>query len=82
MPSTVHDTSQYANNRAELSHEPTRQRERRMRRFKSIGHAQLFLAVHSMTQNLFSIPRHLLRAKHYRLFRAGAFDLFERAACA
>ena len=28
MPNTIHDTSQYANNRAELSHEPTRQRER------------------------------------------------------
>ena len=46
MPGAVHDTRQYASNRAELSHEPTRQRERRMRRFKSIGHAQLFLSVH------------------------------------
>ena len=34
MPDVVHDTSQYANNRAELSHQPTRVRERRMRRFK------------------------------------------------
>ena len=75
MPDTVHDTNQYANNRAELSHEPTRQRERRMRRFKSIGHAQLFLSVHGTMQNLFAISRHLLRAKHYRTFRAGAFDL-------
>jgi len=32
MPSVTHDTSQYANNRAEVSHEPTRQRERGMRR--------------------------------------------------
>jgi len=46
MPDTIHDTSQYADNRAEVSHEPPRQRERRMRRFKSIGHAQRFLAVH------------------------------------
>ena len=30
MPSVAHDTSQYANNRAEVSHEPTRQRERGM----------------------------------------------------
>ena len=37
MPGTLHDTRQYANNRPELSHEPTRQREHRMRRFKSIG---------------------------------------------
>ena len=82
MPDTVHDTNQYANNRAELSHEPTRQRERRMRRFKSIGHAQLFLSVHGTMQNLFAISRHLLRAKHYRTFRAGAFDLYQQVTCA
>ena len=35
MPETIHDTTQYANNRAELSHQPTRVRERGMRRFKS-----------------------------------------------
>ncbi len=82
MPDTIHDTSQYANNRAELSHEPTRERERRMRRFKSIGEAQRFLAVHGAIRNLFAIPRHLLRAKNYRLFRTGAFDLFEQVTCA
>jgi len=82
MPDTIHDTSQYANNRAELSHEPTRERERRMRRFKSIGQAQRFLAVHGAMRNLFAIPRHLMRAKNYRLFRAGAFDLFEQVTCA
>ena len=46
MPNTIHDTSQYANNRAELSHEPTRQHERTMRRFKSMGQAQRLLEVH------------------------------------
>ncbi len=35
IPESIHDTSQYANNRAELSHQPTRVRERGMRRFKS-----------------------------------------------
>ncbi len=35
MPSVVHSTRQYENNRAEVSHQPTRQRERQMRRFKS-----------------------------------------------
>jgi putative transposase len=43
IPNTLHDTNQYANNRAECPHERTRERERRMRRFKSIRHAQLFL---------------------------------------
>ena len=34
IPDTIHDTSQCANNRAVLSHQPTRMRERGMRRFK------------------------------------------------
>jgi transposase-like protein len=41
MPNVIHDDSQYANNRAEQSHEATRVRERVMRgpasrRFKSV----------------------------------------------
>ena len=42
MPSVVHVTDQYANNRAEVSHQPTRQRERQMRRFTSAAHVQRF----------------------------------------
>lgn len=34
IPEAIHDNSQYANNHAELSHEPTRVRERGMRKFK------------------------------------------------
>ncbi len=48
VPDAIHDTSQYANNRAELSHQPTRVRERGMRRFKSIDQAQRFLDVHAI----------------------------------
>jgi putative transposase len=40
IPDSIHNTEQYANNRAELSHQPTRVRERGMRRFKSIMQAQ------------------------------------------
>ena len=43
MPSVAHRTDRYANNRAEVSHQPTRQHERHMRRFKSPGQAQRFL---------------------------------------
>ena len=82
MPDTIHDTSQYANNRAELSHEPTRQRERTMRGFKSMGQAQRFLAVHGTMKNLFAIPRHLMRAKRYRLFRTEALDMYQQVTCA
>ncbi len=73
FPSVHHCTTQYANNRAEVSHQPTRQRERQMRRFKSPRHIQRFLSVHGPINNLFRISRHLMKAVHYRLFRDRAF---------
>ncbi len=73
MPSVPHDTARYANNRAELSHQPTRQRERQMRGFKSAGQAQRFLSVHGVIQNFFRLGRHHLRAENYRLLRAQSF---------
>jgi len=73
MSDSLHDTSQYANNRAELSHQPTRVRERGMRRFKSIQQAQRFLSVHAAVYNLFNLGRHLVSAKNYRLLRLRAF---------
>ena len=73
IPNTIHDTSQYANNRAELSHQPTRVRERIMRRFKSTQQAQRFLTVHAAVYNLFNLGRHLVSAKNYRFFRSRAF---------
>ena len=82
MPSVAHDTSQYANNRAEVSHEPTRLRERGMRRFKSMAQAQRFLSVHGITQNLFRVGRHLLRAANYRMLRARAFVVWNAVTCA
>ena len=74
MPSVVHSTRQYENNRAEVSHQPTRQRERQMRGFNSVAHAQRFLSVHGVVLNLFRLGRHLQRAVHYRLFRRRAFE--------
>jgi len=79
IPDTIHDTSQYANNRAELSHQPTRVRERGMRRFKSINQAQRFLSAHAEVYNLFNLGRHLVSAKNYRLFRERAFASWESA---
>jgi putative transposase len=73
IPDSIHDKSQYANNRAELSHQPTRVRERGMRRFKSIAQAQRFLGVHSAVYNLFNLCRHLISASHYQLLRLRAF---------
>ena len=79
IPDTIHDTSQYANNRAELSHQPTRVRERGMRRFKSVVQAQRFLGVHSAVYNLFNLGRHLISASHYRLIRMRAFTSWKSA---
>ena len=76
MPDVIHDTSQYANNRAELSHQPTRVRERGMRRFKSMGQAQRFLGVHAAVYSLFNLGRHLVSAEHYRCLRKSAFGLW------
>ncbi len=73
IPDAIHDTSQYANNRAELSHQPTRVRERDMRRFKSMKQAQRFLGVHSAVYNLYNLGRHLVSAKNYRYLRLRAF---------
>ena len=75
IPDKIHDTSQYANNRAELSHQPTRVRERGMRRFKSTRQAQRFLSAHAAVYNLFNLGRHLISAEHYRLFRARSLPL-------
>ena len=74
IPDAIHDTTRYANNRAELSHQPTRMRERGMRRFKSAQQAQRFLSAHATVYNLFNLGRHLVSARIYRLFRQRAFE--------
>jgi putative transposase len=78
MPDVIHDTSQYANNRAEQSHEPTRARERGMRKFKSFGQAQRFVTAQAAVHNLFNLSRHLVSANHYRNLRVSAFSEWSR----
>ena len=73
IPETIHNTAQYAKNRAELSHQPTRVRERGMRHFKSTAQAQRFLTIHAAVYNLFNLGRHLVSARHYRKLRIDAF---------
>jgi putative transposase len=81
MPSVVHDTGCYANNRAEVSHQPTRQRERQMRRFKSAAQAQRFLSAHGVVQNLFRVGRHLVSSANHRLLRDRAFGAWRQVTC-
>ena len=82
MPSVNHDTERYANNRAEVSHQPTRQRERQMRKFKSPAQAQRFLSVHGLVQNLFRLGRHRLKSVHHRMLRARSFATWKATTAA
>ncbi len=81
MPSVEHHQDKGLNYRAEVSHQPTRQRERQIRRFKSAGHAQRFLSAHNPINYLFRVCRHLLKAAHYRLFRDRAFSTWREVTC-
>ena len=68
--------------RDEVSHQPTRQRERQMRRFKSPAHLQRFASTPGVVQNLFRVGRHLLRAVHHRVLRTRAFAEWDTVTCA
>src|SRR5215217_9604350 len=54
MPGVEHRQHKGLNNRAENSHQPTRRRERIMKRFKSPRQVQRFLSIHDQIANLFS----------------------------
>src|SRR5882762_7705538 len=66
MPSVEHLQQKYQNNRAENSHQPTRLRERVMRRFKSAGHARRFLSAFGIITSHFRVARHFCTAGVYR----------------
>ena len=74
LPGVEHRQHQYLNNRAENSHQPTRQRERRMQGFKSPGHAQRFLSASGPIAQHFRPRRHLLSAHDYRREMAQRFQ--------
>ena len=76
LPSVEHRRHKGLNNRAEDSHQPTRERERRMRRFKSPGHAQRFLAAYGPITSHFRPRRHRLTAQDYREQRDQAFAVW------
>ena len=66
LPKAEHRRHKGLNNRAENSHLPTRQRERRMQCFKSSEQAQRFLEPFSTVCNHFRLRRHRLAATAYR----------------
>jgi putative transposase len=74
VPGVEHRQHRYLNNRAENSHQLTRQRERRMQGFKSPGHAQRFLSAYGPIARHFRPRRHLLTAPEYRHEMSQRFD--------
>jgi putative transposase len=76
LPSVEHRQHRYLNNRAENSHQPTRQRERRMQGFKSSGHAQRFLSAYGPIAQHFRPRRHRLPAPAYRQVIAQRFQMW------
>ena len=76
MPSVEHRKHKGLNNRAENSHQPTRRRERKMKRFEAPGQAQRFLSAHDGINNLFLLNRHHVPAVQYRAARVHAFQVW------
>ena len=74
LPGVVHRQYRHRSNRAENSHQPTRQRERHRQRFKSPGHVQRFLSAHGPIAHHFRPRRHRFTAPAYRWERQQRFQ--------
>ena len=81
VPGLEHRSHKGLNNQAEVSHKPTRRRERVMGRFKSARHAQQFLSAHDQINVLFRPRRHRLNARSYRHARSDAFAIWHDITC-
>ncbi|MFI5726989.1 IS6 family transposase [Streptomyces cyaneofuscatus] len=78
MPSVEHRAHKGLNNRAENSHQPTRQRERAMKGFRSPGGAQRFLAAFNGISPHFRTGRHLMTARRHRLEMTVRFTIWDQ----
>ncbi|MGW9029333.1 IS6 family transposase [Streptomyces sp. NPDC055722] len=77
MPSVEHRAHKGLNNRAENSHQPTRQRERAMKGFRSSGAAQRFLSAFSSISPHFRTRRHLRTAAGHRFEMTIRFTIWD-----
>ena len=80
LPQAEHRQHTGRNNRAENSHQPTRQRERRLRRFKSPAQAQRCLEPCGPIRDHVGPRRHLLGAAAYRQELAARFATWRKVA--
>ena len=81
MPGVEHRRHKGLDNRAENSHQPTRLRERVMRRFKSAGHAQRFLSAFGIISTYFRPKRHQLTGKQNRYEMKVRFAVWQEVVC-
>ena len=75
------ETGRWLNNRAENSHQPFRQREKAMARFRRPATLQKFASIHASVHNHFNQERHLYRRDIFKQNRATAL-LDWRKLCA
>jgi putative transposase len=80
MPSVEHRSHKGLNNRAENSHQPTRRRERIMKRFKSPRQLQRFVSIQDPIANLFHFPRNSLSSADHRNLRNTAMQIWNEIA--
>lgn len=78
MPSVEHRSHKGLNNRAENSHQPTRQRERAMKGFRRVGGTQRFLAAFSGISPHFRPRRHRMTAPGYRTEMTVRFVIWDQ----
>ncbi|WP_411194453.1 IS6 family transposase [Rhodococcus erythropolis] len=78
MSATAHRQSKYLNNRCENSHQPTRQRERAMKGFRTVSSAQRFLASSSRISPHFRTPRDRMTATDHRTELATRFQIWDQ----
>jgi len=80
MPGVEHRSHKVLNNRAENSHQPTRRRERVMKRFKSPRQLQSFASINDAISNLFLLPRHEMPSAGFRKMRSLAMQTWRDIA--
>lgn len=72
-----HRSHKRLNNRAENSHQPTREKEKQMRGFKTLASAQRFLSSTGAFLNLLKVKRHAFCASEYRRKLEESLALFQ-----
>ncbi len=82
LPGVEHRQHKGLNNRAENAHQPTRRREKRMRKFKSAKHAQRFLSAFGPIAGQFQPRRHRLSAEEYRAILQDRFQVWNEVTTA